>query len=151
MKPRQSDRETQYRPQAGKTLPEALKYFIAREFPRLGGPWVIELFVDKLLQFIAQYQVAQDKLEPGQLLWPAIAITESAGYRKPTSAMRHVPVVITLVTQQDIADLRTGVKWTDLLKRALVRAANDAYAQGGVLSTSDLSLLFHRNHSWVAE
>ncbi len=151
MKPRQSDRETQYRPQAGKTLREALRHFISREFPRLGGPWVIELFVDKLLQFVDRYQVSRDQLEPGQVLWPAIAIAESPGYRKATYAMRQVPVVITLATQDDIADLRRGVKWTDILKRALVRAAHDAYAQGGVLTTSDLSVLFHRAHSWVAE
>ena len=151
MKPRQSDRETQYRPQAGKTLREALRHFISREFPRLGGPWVIELFVDKLLQFVDRYQVSRDQLQPGQVLWPAIAIAESPAYHKPTYAMRQVPVLITLATQDDIADLRRGVKWTDILKRALVRAANDAYAQGGVLTTSDLSVLFHRAHSWVAE
>jgi hypothetical protein len=57
MKPKQSDRETQYRPQAGKTLRQALRNFITREFPRLGGPWVIDLFVDKLLRFVEQYQV----------------------------------------------------------------------------------------------
>lgn len=44
---KQSYREVQYRPQAAKTLRQALIRFITREFPRLGGPWVIELFVDK--------------------------------------------------------------------------------------------------------
>jgi len=115
MKPRQSDRETQYRPQAGKTLREALRNFITREFPRLGGPWVIELFVDKLLQWVDKYQIAQDRLLPGQVLWPAIAIDESPGYHKPTYRMNQVPVVITLANQEDIADLRRGVKWTTIL------------------------------------
>jgi len=40
---KQSYREVQYRPQAAKTLRQALIRFITREFPRLGGPWVIEL------------------------------------------------------------------------------------------------------------
>jgi len=151
MKPRQSDRETQYRPQAGKTLRQALRHFITHEFPRLGGPWVVEMFVDKLLQFVDRYQVTRDKLQPGQVLWPAIAIAESPGYRKPTYAMRQVPVVITLVNQEDITQLRKGVKWTQVLQRALVRTMNEAYAQGGVLTISDLSVLFHRNHSWVAD
>ena len=151
MKPRQSDRETQYRPQAGKTLREALRNFITREFPRLGGPWVIELFVDKLLQWVDKYQIAQDRLLPGQVLWPAIAIDESPGYHKPTYRMNQVPVVITLANQEDIADLRRGVKWTTILQCALVRAANDAYGQGGVLTGSDLSVLFHHAHTHVAE
>jgi len=37
------------------------------------------------------------------------------------------------------------------MKRALVRAANDAYAQGGVLTCTDLSVLFHHGHSRIAE
>lgn len=148
---RPSDRETQYRPQAGKTLREVLRRFIAREFPRLGGPWLIQLFVDRVLQLVDQYQIDQDKLRPGQVLWPAIAVDECPGYRKPTVAMRQVPVVLTLADQDDVADLRQGVPWTTILQRALVRAAHDAYAQGGLLTTSDLSLLFHHGHSRVAE
>lgn len=151
MKPKQSDRETQYRPQAGKTLRAALKHFIAREFPRLGGPWVIDLFVNKVLQLVDQYQIARDKLQPGQVLWPAIAVDESPGYRKATYATRQVPVVLTLVNQEDIADMRHGVKWTAILQRALVRTMKEAYAQGGLLTTGDLSVLFHRSHSWVAD
>lgn len=151
MNPRPSDRETQYRPQAGKTLREVLRRFIAREFPRLGGPWIIQLFVDRVLQLVDQYQIDQDKLRPGQVLWPAIAVDECPGYRKPTAAMRQVPVVLTLADQDDVADLRQGVPWTAILQRALVRAAHDAYAQGGLLTTSDLSLLFHHGHSRVAE
>ena len=151
MKPKQSDRETQYRPQTGKTLRAALRNFIGREFPRLGGPWVVEMFVDKLLQFVDRYQIDREKLQPGQVLWPAIALDESPGYRKPTYAMRQVPVVLTVVDQPDITDLRQGVAWTQMLQRNLVRAMHDAYAQGGVLTTGDLSLLFHHSHSRVAE
>jgi len=64
---------------------------------------------------------------------------------------RQVPVVITVVNQDDIADLRANVKWTEVLKRALVRAAHDAYAQGSVLTCTDWSVLFHHDHSRVAE
>ena len=38
--------ELQYRPLASKTLRQLLIGFIAREFPRLGGPWIIERFVE---------------------------------------------------------------------------------------------------------
>jgi hypothetical protein len=149
--PKPSDRETQYRPQAGKTLRQALIHFIMREFPRLGGPWVIELFVDRLLQWVDTYRIARDHLAPGQTLWPAIALDEKPAYRKSTRAMRQVPVILTVANEDDIADLRTGNEATRILQRALVRAANDAFAQGGVLTTSDLSVLFHRSHSRIAE
>ncbi len=151
MKIRQSDRETQYRPQAGKTLREAMRNFIRREFPRLGGPWVIEMFVDKLLQLVDRYHIERDKLQPGQTVWLAVATDEAPGYRKPIYATRQVSVVITLVNQEDIAAMRQGLSWTEIFQRALVRAMKDAHAQGGLLTTSDLSVLFYHSHSRVAE
>lgn len=145
------DRETQYRPQAGKTLRQALIRFITREFPRLGGPWVIQLFVDKLLALVDTYRIARERLTPGQTLWPAVAIEERPGYRKSMAYTRQVPVILTIANQDDVAELRGQTARTQILTHALVRAAHDAYAQGGVLTTSDLSVLFHRSHSYVAE
>lgn len=144
-------REAQYRPQAAKTLRQSLIRFIAREFPRLGGPWVIELFVDKLLELVDSYRIARDRLKPGQTLWQAVAVDEWPGYRKPMTCTRQVPVVITVTNQDDIADLRDNVKFPDILTRALVRCANEAYAQGGVLTVTDLSVLFHRSVSHLAQ
>jgi hypothetical protein len=151
IRPKLSDRETQYRPQAGKTLRQALIHFITREFPRLGGPWVIELFVDKLLQVVDSYRWTRDRLTPGQTVWPAVAVDESPGYRKSIWATRQVPVVVTVANQDDVAELRLGTPTTQILQRALVRAANDAYAQGGVLTMADLSMLFYRSHTRIAE
>jgi hypothetical protein len=151
MKSRQSDRETQYRPQAGKTLRDALRNFIRREFPRLGGPWIIEMFVDKLLLLVDRYHIERDNLQPGQTLWLAVAIDEAPGYRKPIYVTRQVPVVLTLVNQEDIAAMRQGRSWTEIFQNRLVRVMKEAHAQGGLLTSSDLSVLFHHSHSRVAE
>lgn len=148
---KQSNRELQYRPQAAKTLRQALTRFITREFPRLGGPWVIELFVDKVSELVEAYRVAADCLQPGQTMWLAVAVDERPGYRKPMTRTHQVPVVLTLVDQDDIAKLRAGVKWTDVLKLALVRAAHEAYGQGGAITCTDLSVLFHHSSNRVAE
>jgi len=145
IRPQESYREAIYRPQAAKTLRQTLIRFIAQEFPRLGGPWVIELFVDKLLELVDTYRIEQKRLKPGQTVWQAVALDERPRCHKPMTETRQVAVVITIANQQDIEDLRNGVKWTEFLQRALVRAANDAYAQGGVLAYADLALLF--NHS----
>jgi hypothetical protein len=151
IQPKQHHRELQYRPQAAKTLRQALIGFITREFPRLGGPWVIELFVDKLLEWVDTYYIARECLKPGQTVWPAVAVDERPGYHKPMTRTRQIPVVITVANQDDVADLRQNVKQSEVLKRGLVRAAQEAYAQGGVLTCTDLSMLFHHGHSRVAE
>jgi len=151
IRPQESHREAVYRPQAAKTLRQTLIRFIAQEFPRLGGPWVIELFVDKLLELVDTYRIEQGRLKPGQTVWQAVALDEQPRCRKPMTETRQVPVVITIANQQDTADLRNGVKWTKILQRALVRAANDAYAQGGVLACSDLGLLFSRSVNSISQ
>ena len=146
---REHHREVQYRPQAMKTLHQSLFRFIRREFPRLGGPWVVNIFVDKLLELVDQYRFFQGRLTPGQVVWPAVAVDETPGYRKPISRTRQVPVVVTLVNQDDISYLRNKGKRSQLLKRCIVRAANDAYAQGGVLSCTDLGVLFQCGQWYV--
>ena len=146
-----SYREAQYRPQAAKTLRQTLIRFIQREFPRLGGPWVIELFVDKLLELVDTYRIARDRLKPGQTVWQAVAVDERPGYRKPMTETRQVPVVIAIADQEEVDDLRSRVKRREILQRGLVRAANDSYAQGGVLTVTDLALLFNHSASWISE
>lgn len=143
-------REVIYRPQAAKTLRQTLIRFISREFPRLGGPWVIELFVDKLLTLVDTYRIERGRLKPGQTIWQAVAVDERPKWRKPMTETRQVPVVITVANQQDIEDLRSGVKRPRVLQRALVRAANDAYAQGGVLSCTDMAVLFSHSAARIA-
>lgn len=143
-------RETQYRPQAAKSLRRTLYSFIRREFPRLGGSWVVWTLVDKVLEIVDSYRFFQGKLKPGQVVWPAVAVDERPVYRKPMWRTRQVPVIVTIVNQDDIADLRNNGDRDDLLRRAIVRAACDAYAQGGVLTCTDLGLLFQRSYNRVA-
>ena len=143
--------ELQYRPQAGKTLRAVLSEFIAREFPRLGGPWIINLFVDKLLRWIEAYRIEEKRLLPGQTLWSAVAIEARHRRGQTMSQTRQVPVVLTIADQEQVAELRAGKQRTEVLKRALVRAAFEAYGQGGVLSTTDLAMLFHRPYKKVAQ
>lgn len=142
--------ELQYRPLAAKTLRHQLMGFIAREFPRLGGPWIIERFVDKLLSWVDAYRIVRERLRPGQTLWSAVAVDERPGRNKPMSETRQVPVIVAITGQEDVAALRQGAGHPQVLQRAVVRAAFDAYAQGGVLTTTDLSVLFHRPYSTVA-
>jgi hypothetical protein len=151
IRPKQPHYELQYRPQAAKTLRQALVTFITREFPRLGGPWVVDMFVDKLLELVSAYYVARDALTPGQTIWPAVAVDERPGYHKPMTRTRQVPVVLTVTSQDDVANLRSGLKHSEVLKRALVRVAKEAYAQGGVLTCTDLGMLFHHSPNRVAE
>jgi hypothetical protein len=143
-------RVLQYRPQAAKSLRNRLYSFIRNQFPRLGGAWITWKLVDKLLEIIDSYRFYHGNLKPGQIVWPAVAIDERPVYRKPMWRTRQVPVIVTIVNQDDIEQLRNNAKREEVLKQAIVRAAFDAYAQGGVLTCTDLGLLFQRSYNRVA-
>ncbi|MFL7790928.1 MAG: hypothetical protein AB8I69_02215, partial [Anaerolineae bacterium] len=85
----------QYRPQAAKSLRSTLHSFIRREFPRLGGSWVVWTPVDKLLEIVDSYRFFHGKLKPGQVVWPAVTVDERPVYRKPMWRTRQVPVIVT--------------------------------------------------------
>ena len=90
-------RVLQYRPQAAKSLRSTLHSFIRREFPRLGGSWVVWTLVDKLLEIVDSYRFFHGKLKPGQVVWPAVAVDERPVYRKPMWRTRQVPVIVVTV------------------------------------------------------
>lgn len=149
IKPQKSSHEELYGPQEAKTFHNILTQFILREFPRLGGPWVVGHFVDKLLALFDEHHLTRDRIQPGQTIWLAVAADETAGYRKPMAQTRQVPVVLTLIDPSDITSFRQGTLRREVLAQAIARVAREAYAQGGVLGTVDLCLLFARSRSTV--
>jgi Protein of unknown function (DUF1670) len=73
-----------------------------------------------------------------QVVYHAVSAQESPG--KPIDHLRLVPVVLTISHPNDAAVLREqGV--TGLRKHKLLRLANEAYDQGGLLIQEDLALL----------
>jgi hypothetical protein len=142
--------EIVYAPQEAKTFQHVLSEFILREFPRLGGPWVVEHFVDKLMALLDEHYLLRDRIQPGQTVWMAVAVDETPGYGKLMSNTRQVPVVLTLVNQEDIAALRKGHGRQKVLRQAIARVAREAYAQGGVLTQVDLGLLFARGRTAIS-
>jgi hypothetical protein len=141
--------EEVYAPQEAKTFQHVLNEFILREFPRLGGPWVVGHFVDKLLALLDEHYLLRDRIQPGQTVRMAVAVDETPGYGKRMSKTRQVSVVLTLVNQTDIAALRKGVGRRQVLRQAIARVAREAYAQGGVLTQVDLGLPFARGRTAI--
>jgi hypothetical protein len=149
--PGRTHRERDYAPQEVKTFQHTVSEFILREFPRLGGPWVVGHFVTKLSALLEQHFVLRDRLQPGQTVWMAVSVDEKPGYHKSMSQTRQVPVLLTLTCQGDIAALKKGTPHAQVLRRAIARVAQEAYQQGGVLSLTDLGLLFARSPSTIAK
>jgi hypothetical protein len=130
-----------YSPIQKKTFEAVLSNFIEKELPQIGGPMIVRLFVDKLKDLIEQYYPVHSRLKMGQILWFAVAKDEHHSYGKSMEKTRIVPVVLTLITHEDIEKMIGGVSLRSIKKDIAARLYQETDSQGGTLAETDISLI----------
>jgi hypothetical protein len=87
------------------------------------------------------YMPLKDRLKPGQMLWTAVSKHTRADSKK----VRHKPVVLTLVTEEEIKSLvNEETSPPGLLTNAINRLLHEAYKQDALLSMRDIGLILKR-------
>ena len=89
----------------------------------------------------------------GQVLWTAVAVDDPPSHNKRIEDTRLLPIVLDLVTAQDIS--RRGgqeAAWPQIRRTKIVRLFRQAYAQKAVLEPRRrLALLHHEPEHDIAE
>jgi hypothetical protein len=127
-------------------LKSVIMAFFHNEFPKLFGPIIRAKLADELISLFENNCPEINRLKPGQLLWNAL----DKNTRGDSPNRKFVPVVLSIVTQEDVKQLEQGIKPSDIVKNAVARIINEAYEQGGILSTRDLALISLRTNSNVS-
>lgn len=133
-----------------KSLRAALAHRIETEFPRIGGPRMVGLCADLILELLDQHLRPAESLRTGQLLWLAIAVDDPPSRMKRTVNTKLVPVVLDLSTPEDVEAIIARERSDQRLERKLVRLCTQAYAQGGLLSNADLAEMLSVNDVRIA-
>lgn len=120
--------------------------FFRTEFPKLFGPVIRAKLADELINLFEKNCPETTKLKPGQLLWSAL----DKNTRGDSPNRKFVPVVLSIVTPDDIEQLTKGIKPSVITKYTIARIINEAYSQGGILSTRDIALLTLRGMSAIS-
>jgi DNA-binding transcriptional MerR regulator len=81
----------------------------------------------------------------GQILWYAVAKDEKGGYAKNMKNLRLQPVILSVVTYEDIEKRSAGVPLKEIRKCAEARILREADEQSGTLAQSDLSLILSQS------
>jgi hypothetical protein len=131
-----------YGPQKSRGLEGALIQRLGEEFPRLGGPRMLKLCAELIMEVIDSHIVASERIGHGQILWSAIDVNDPP-HRKQTAAdTRMTPVILNLFHPDELtAIMDRSQTWTEIRRMRMVRLCNEAHTQGGLLSGVDLSLL----------
>jgi hypothetical protein len=144
----------QYNGQRYRGLQSALMQRLGEEFPRLGGPRILELCADMIVEIIDSHALTKDRLSHGQILWDAIDINDPPHRGQRAAQTRKVTVILTLHDASDVEDIlkestKTVPSWTQLRLKRFIRMSREAHAQGGLLSNADLSLLMNMSESQI--
>ena len=118
-------------------LKPAIENFFKTEFDKSFGPNVRSFIADELIKIFKENNRDTNSLKPGQVLWNAV----HKNTRSDSHNMKLVPVILTLVSDDDISKLENGLKVSEHKQNVIARILEEAYSQEALLSMRDVSLL----------
>jgi len=122
-------------------LKPAIENFFKTEFAKSFGPNVRSFIADELIKIFQDNNRNINSIKPGQLLWNAVHKNTKSGSRN----MKLVPIILTLVSDDDISKLEKGLKTPEHRQNVIARMLKEAYAQDALLSMRDVSILLTIN------
>jgi len=118
-------------------LKPAIENFFKTEFTKSFGPNVRSFIADELIKIFQGNNRDINSIKPGQVLWNAI----HKDTRADSHNMKLIPVILTLVSDDDISKLEKGLKIQAHRQNVVARMLKEAYSQNALLSMRDVSLL----------
>jgi len=118
-------------------LKPAIVNFFEREFCGMFGPVVRGNIANALIDLFNSLCPELSRLKPGQITWNALDKRTRADSEK----RRYKPVILSLVTDDEVSMFEKASSVSTIRKNVMARMIREAYQQGAVLSTRDLSLL----------
>jgi hypothetical protein len=128
-------------------LKPAIVNFFERELSGAFGPIVRENIADALIDLFNSLCPESSRLKPGQMVWNALDKRTRADSEK----RRYKPVILSLVTDEEVSLFEKATSPTTIRKNVMARMIREAYQQGAVLSTRDLSLLLVSSAAYLSQ
>jgi hypothetical protein len=126
-----------------KTFHSALCHLLQTEFPGVFGPTITRLFADKIDELYERFHPPASRFKVGQVLWAGVAADDRPTRGQRIEDTRLVPIVLDLVTAQDIDETMATEMRVQTRRNKVVRLLRQAYEQKAVLSLADVSLIMH--------
>ncbi len=133
----------QYQRMKGKSLKHIVLDRFLNHYGYDKGAVTASAIIEDLLALIEQYYRYHDNsfLKPGQTVWHAVPVDEYPKKGKSMAQTRLKPVVLDIITEGDLEDLRTSLPNRQLKIKKVERWTQQAFDQGACLSQLDLAVL----------
>lgn len=133
-------RNENYRPLLKKSVRNMLIKKLRFQYGFNNNKKLAEILIDDILEQISEFTTSASTLKPGQMLWLAVA-EDDFSYHKSMDEHRLVPVILTVVTEDEIKRLRDGASPTTIRQERVIRMFHEAKQQKGVLGHNDVALI----------
>lgn len=150
MKKRRTDRQETFSPMRDKTLKTVLRHQFVTEFGYENKVIFAEAMIERIMQTVNRFTKPAAMLKPGQMLWMAVPNDGRKHTKKRMRDTPQVPMVLDLVTDDELAALAQGERYDSVRRRRQARLLDQALSQGGVLAQSDLAAITLRHRRNVA-
>lgn len=91
------------------------------------------------------------KLDVGQVMWYGVKRSAKPSYGRNSKNTPLTPVVLTLVSREDLELSRAGYSTKEIREKKIVRLFTEAYEQEALLTHSDVAFLLHVSTGTVRE
>jgi hypothetical protein len=127
----------------GKSLKHILLDRFINNYGYDKGTVTASAIVDDLLALIEQFYRYSDNsfLKQGQMVWPAVPIDEYPKKGKSIAQTKLRPVVLDIISDSDIEDMKTPLHHRELRLKKIERWTHQAHDQGALLTQLDLAVL----------
>lgn len=130
-----------------KSLHQVLTYRFLNHYGYDKGEITVKAIVDDILSLMENYFLLSPKpddlqfLNYGYLAWMAVPVDEYPQRGKTIAATRLKPILLSFITDDDIAHIARGYDAKSLRKKKLLRWVDQAFDQGALLTQLDLAAL----------
>ena len=133
----------EYKRIKGKSLKHILLDRFINNYGYDKGTVTASAIVDDLLALIEQFYRYSDNsfLKQGQMVWPAVPVDEYPQKGKTIAQTKLRPVVLDIITDSDIEDMKTPLHHRELRLKKIERWTHQAFDQGALLTQLDLAVL----------
>ena len=136
-------RDDIYNPQLDRNLISVLCNRFRERYRFLGGEEITQFIVEDILEVVEEYKKPIPEVKKGQIVWDGAEVDQGRkpGYGLSMKNTKIKPVVLTLISEDDIKMLREGATGRAIKKAVTERIFNEALDQGVVLNHVDASLI----------
>lgn len=130
-----------------KNLSQMLQHRFLNHYGYDKGAVTAKAIVEDILTLIDDYflvtslDTGQHHIHTGQIVWLAVPVDEYPKRGKTIAATRMKPVILSFITDDDIAHIAHGFDSKTLRKKRMERWTHQAYDQGALLTQLDLAAL----------